>query len=518
MNKKTFEQSKSLSMDQYALTVVRALLTQNRHKRQAVFEIFYRKPCTPELDYIIFAGTHFIIEHLNQFHFSNDDLQFIASEIIPNCGQEFLDYLKEFDSNKIELVGLPEGQIVYPNMPILSLKGEIGQLLLVEASMLSILNVCSSAATVGHLYASQAGNIPIVEFGLRRAHGIQSAYYCSLYSTLGGLIGSSNILARKLNKIASYGTMSHAYVTSFSDDYLNTMKESERVFPLFGMTEKMIVEQLIQKRAKLGFKTAKTSELLAFINYFLTFDGSLSALVDTFDVIQSGFPNFLTCASFLREKGFNTFSIRLDSGDLLSDSLKIRKCLKKFDAENKTDLTVLTKIMATNDINLEFLKELKTSPHSLDILGIGTNLTNFKDIKPIGFVFKLVEESGEPRFKITASKFEKLSFPFSKCVFKINLKNNKNAFLILLENEIIEKGNKEAYVFNAKIGKFELLIFSILDFEKISNKIEMNYTLDNCDFAERVKKTLESENTEVKTVEFVVFSSQIIDFILKELI
>lgn len=501
-------------MDQYALTVLQALHSQNRHSKQSTFEIFYRKPCSPEIDFLIFGGTSFVVQHIREFRLSSADIAFIKERILPTASDELLDYLRSLDHNRLKLTGLPEGTAVYPHMPILTITGEIGHILLIEAAVLAIFNVCSSAATVGFIYSLNAGGRPVVEFGLRRAHGTQSGYLCSLYSSLSGLAGTSNVVANRVNNIRTFGTMSHAYITAFDADMLEGLLKSQKPIDKFGMTEGEFFAEIVLLRQRFGFLDTNTAELIAFSNFAITFSKPFSVLVDTFNVLKSGIPNFLICAHFLAQRGFGEFSVRLDSGDLIELSIRAKEAFESHDKAHQTAIAANTKIMGTNDINLEFLREVARRPNKLDIFGIGTNLSNFRDIRPIGFVFKLVEAEGVPKFKVTENGLEKASLPWHKTVW-LTSANGRSGYMVTRGSDSLAAGSTEQYLLQPGNKKAELAEFRVETAKQLTRDFPFDYRLDTEDFRSRAAEALKKGLAGEKLFDYVTFSKAIVDPVLE---
>lgn len=340
-----------------------------------------------------------------------------------------------------------EGSIVFPREPLIRIEGPlvIGQLL--ETTLLNLINFPSLVATCAARMRLAAGqNKTLFEFGLRRAQGPDGGLSASKYAYIGGFNGTSNVLAGKLFGIDVTGTHAHAYVMAHID--LNDLY-TRLIYNEFTKCEIDFVDLVMEIRVKLDFKTTNLGELAAFIEYAQAFPTSFLALVDTYDTLQSGVPNFICVAIALLEIGYEPRGIRLDSGDLAYLSKETRKMFLKFEkyyleintntnitksfvsnleqqqhqaisVHNKGHTGFLSKlvIVASNDINEKVIRSLNEETHEIDTFGIGTHLVTCYEQPALGCVYKLVEINKTPRIKLSQN-VEKLVIPGCKCVYRL---------------------------------------------------------------------------------------------------
>jgi nicotinate phosphoribosyltransferase len=195
-----------------------------------------------------------------------------------------------------------------------------------------------------------------------------------------------------------------------------------------------LVTRVIELRKKLGYQNTNDGELASFIAYAQAFPSGFLALVDTYDSISSGVPNFIVVAVALSEAGFAPLGIRLDSGDLAYLSREARRMID--DVAKKTGANISpSKIIASNDINEEVLLSLEQQGHAIDIFGIGTHLVTCQAQPALGCVYKLVEIDGSPRIKLS-QQVEKVTIPGKKDVYRLYGANQTAlADIMVLEGE-----------------------------------------------------------------------------------
>lgn len=257
----------------------------------------------------------------------------------------------------------------------------------------------------------------LLEFGLRRAQGPDGGLSASKYAYIGGFDGTSHVLAGKLFGINVRGTHAHSFVMSYTGfENLLTTTIATANNP---QVQVEFVELVLQKRKLLNYEKTNDSELAAFIAYAQSFPRGVVALIDTYDTLSSGVPNFICVALALHDLGYKAIGIRLDSGDLAYLSTAARKLFAEVDAKFvKAPLLVNCNIAASNDINEEVLLSLNRQGHEIDTFGIGTHLVTCQQQPALGCVFKLVEINGKPRIKLS-QEAEKLVIPTKKKVFRL---------------------------------------------------------------------------------------------------
>ena len=248
-----------------------------------------------------------------------------------------------------------------------------------------------------------------LEFGLRRAQGPDGAMSASRYSYLGGFNGTSNVLAGKTFGIAIRGTHAHAFVSAFDGPEQlksHALGDCENFWDL-----------VLQIREKMPYRASNTGELASFVAYAQAFPGNFNALVDTYDSLKSGIPNFLAVAVGLHRLGYRAKGIRLDSGDLAFLSVRAREMFAEIGNIFDIDLSYLV-IVASNDINESVLAALEEQGHSIDSFGIGTNLVTCQAQPALGMVYKLVQINGKPVIKIS-NEVNKVTIPGKKRVYRL---------------------------------------------------------------------------------------------------
>ncbi|GBG26303.1 Nicotinate phosphoribosyltransferase [Hondaea fermentalgiana] len=391
-----------LLTDMYQVTMCYAYWKANRHEEHAVFELFFRKnPFQGE--FTLFCGLEEVLRFVSSFEFSKSDIEYLET-VLPNCDPKFLEWLADVDTSKVTLHSMEEGSVVFPRLPLIRVEGPLGICQLLETTLLNLTNFSSLIATNAQRMRLAAGaDKKLLEFGLRRAQGPDGAMTASRYACVGGFDGTSNLLAGKLFNVGVAGTHAHAFVSSFRTvaDLASTKMGDEEFW-----------EDVEKKREELGFTNTNTSELVAFVAYAQAFPDSFLALVDTYDTLHSGVPNFICVALVLRDKfQRKPVGIRLDSGDLSYLSRQARQMFKKYGLEKAI-------IVASNDINEDVLQSLSKQGHEIDSFGIGTNLVTCQAQPALGMVYKLVECNGQPCVKLS-NEFEKTTLPGKKRVYRL---------------------------------------------------------------------------------------------------
>jgi len=395
--------------DFYQLTMVYAYWKGMRHNDHSVFELFFRKnPFQGE--FTIFAGLSECIRFITNFRITENDVAFIKTRMPSETSQDFFDYLLGLDCSDVIVHSMAEGTVVFPRTPLMRIEGPLGICQLLESTLLNLTNFPSLIATNAARMRLAAGEDKILlEFGLRRAQGPDGAMSASRYAYMGGFDATSNVAAAQAFGIDVKGTHAHSFVSAFEgpeqlqDRSLGECKDFWAV--------------AAEKRAQLKYPAANIGELAAFVAYAQAFPDDFNALVDTYDSLKSGIPNFLAVAVALHELGYHARGIRLDSGDLAYLSVKTREMFADAAKQFGIDLSYL-QIVASNDINESVLASLDEQGHSIDIFGIGTNLVTCQAQPALGMVYKLVEINGKPAIKLSI-EFKKVTIPGKKHVFRL---------------------------------------------------------------------------------------------------
>lgn len=373
--KQLYRPSLGLLTDLYQLTMGYGYWKKGIHERKAIFNLFFRN--NPfESGYTIAAGLEPAIEFLTSLQFEESDIQYL-SRLTGNDGEalfenDFLEYLGTLKIS-LDVEAIPEGTLVFPFEPLLKVRGNLLESQLVESALLNIVNFQSLVATKTARIKRAAGSMPIMEFGLRRAQGIDGAISASRAAFIGGASSTSNVLAGKLFNIPVKGTHAHSWVMAF------------------------------------------TSELEAFKSYAEVMSNNCVLLVDTYDVAQ-GVEHAIEVAHLLREKGKKLIGVRIDSGDLAYYSQLARKMLDKAGFPE-------TIIIASNDIDEHIMRSLQEQDARLDSVGVGTRLVTAYDQPALGGVYKLSaieDENGQwqDTIKLSAQRI-KVNIPGDQNVRRV---------------------------------------------------------------------------------------------------
>jgi nicotinate phosphoribosyltransferase len=333
--------SLALLTDLYQLTMACGYWKAGVADREAVFHLVFRRAPFGG-GYAIASGIAPALEYLQRLRFSADDLAYLATlrdgEDQPLLPQGFLDYLDGFRF-ACTVDAVPEGSCVFAHEPILRVTGPIAHGQLVETALLAIINFETLIATKASRVVQAARGAPVIEFGLRRAQGIDGGVSASRAAYIGGCAATSNVLAGKLFDIPVRGTHAHSWVMFHGD------------------------------------------ELAAFRAYADAMPGNCTLLVDTFDSLD-GVRHAITIGHELRAGGHELAGIRLDSGDLAHLSIEARRML---DAAGFPD----AKIVASNDLDEVVIGSLFEQGARIDTFGVGTRLVTAFDQPALGGIYKL---------------------------------------------------------------------------------------------------------------------------------
>ncbi|XP_062411915.1 nicotinate phosphoribosyltransferase isoform X1 [Sardina pilchardus] len=407
--------------DLYQFTMAYAYWRAGRHNEHAVFELFFRE--NPfDGGFSLFAGLTDCLLFLRNFHFSEEDIEYLQTVLPPDTDPTFFSFLTTLDCSAVSISSVPEGSTVFARVPLLEVSGPLAVVQLLETSLLCLVNyaslVCSNAAR----FRLAAGpKLKLVELGLRRAQGPDGGLSASRYSHIGGFDATSNVMAGRLFGVPVSGTMAHSYVTSFS-----SLKEVwPRVMMPSGGGERVDVVALTIGWLKqicqlLGVKSEHVheGELTAFLSYGIAYPQNFLPVIDTYSVKSSGLPCFCAVALTLCELGYQPVGVRLDSGDLCKLSVEVRsvfhECCNHFGVKQFLSLI----IVGSNGVSEQSLGDLKKKQSEIDMMGVGTHLVTCTHQPSLGCVYKLVEVSGQPKNKFTEDP-QKTTLPGSKNVYRL---------------------------------------------------------------------------------------------------
>jgi len=379
----------NLLMDFYELTMANGYFKQNHHEQEAVFDVFFRS--VPDYGgYAIFAGLEQVVEYIKDLSFSDDEIKYLRNKGFFDEG--FLNYLKTFKFS-CDVYSFEEGTPIFPNEPIMVVKGPIIQCQLIETMILLTINHQSLIATKTSRIVLAAQGRSVLEFGARRAHGYDASIYGARAAYIAGAIGTSNTYADFKYGIPAIGTMAHSFIQSYPTEYE------------------------------------------AFKAYALTYPDQTVLLVDTYHTIKSGLPNAIRIhKEILEPMGKRLKGIRLDSGDLAYLSIKARAMLDDAGLKDTT-------ITVSNSLDEFLIRDLIHQGAKIDAFGVGERLVTAKSESVFGGVFKLVayETDGilEPKIKLSENPI-KTTLPGFKQVYRIFQNGMAKADIITLFDEVIE--------------------------------------------------------------------------------
>lgn len=359
LTKDLYRSSLALLTDFYQLTMAYGYWKNDLAERDSVFHLFFRSNPFGG-GFAISSGLEYIIDYLQNFSFDQSDLAYLStlqsSSGNPLFDPGFLDYLSRL-SFSCDLDAMPEGTAAFPHEPILRIKGPIIQCQLLETPLLNMINFQTLIATKSARINLSAKGEPVLEFGLRRAQGIDGALSASRAAYIGGCTSTSNVLAGKLFGIPVAGTHAHSWILTFG------------------------------------------SELEAFKAYAHAFPENCIFLVDTYDSLQ-GIIHAIEVGNLLRENGKKMIGIRIDSGDLAYISQQARKLLDEAGFED-------AQIVASNDLDENLVQSLKNQDARITTWGIGTKLATAYDQPALGGVYKMSaiqDKAGQWKYKIKLSE------------------------------------------------------------------------------------------------------------------
>lgn len=395
----------TMVMDLYELTMANGYFNGGDKESRVAFDVFYRK--NPDRGgFAIFAGLEQIVEYIENLHFSKEDVEYLRSLNI--FTEDFLQYLSEFKFQG-DVYAFPEGTIMYPNEPILTVVAPLIDAQLVETAILAQINHQSLVATKTSRIVKAAEGKSVSDFGARRAHNMDAAVYGARASYIGGASGTATVLAGQMFGIPVSGTMAHSWVMYYKDEFT------------------------------------------AFKNYAKNYPDNTVLLVDTYDTIKSGIPNAIRVAKeVLEPMGKRLKGIRIDSGDLAYQSIKVRDMLDKAGLED-------CKIIVSNSLDEHTISSLNMQKARIDGYGVGERLitgasSDYSDetLSLLGAVYKIaaVEENGkfEPRIKISGS-VEKITNPGLKKVYRVYDQSGKaKADLIARADEEVDLSGEFRFV------------------------------------------------------------------------
>ena len=350
--------SLALLTDLYQLTMAYGYWKLDRAEQRAAFHLYFRRPPFAG-GYAIAAGLGPALDYLASFRFDESDIEYLQT-LVGNDGKplfeaEFLGYLKQLRLT-CDLDAMEEGTVAFGQEPMLRVCGPILECQILETALLNIVNFQTLVATKAARICHAARGEPVLEFGLRRAQGVDGGLSATRAAYIGGCAATSNVLAGKHFGIPVRGTHAHSWVMSFDD-------EEE-----------------------------------AFERYAEVMPNNCVFLVDTYDTFD-GVRRAVDMGKKLRQRGHKMIGIRLDSGDLAYLSIEARRILDEAGFSE-------ARIFASNDLDEKIIESLKSQDAKINVWGVGTRLATAFDQPALGGVYKLTaledaEGQWQPRIKLS---------------------------------------------------------------------------------------------------------------------
>jgi nicotinate phosphoribosyltransferase len=388
----------TLLTDLYQLTMVGGYHLLGKSQQQANFDFSFRK-IPDEGGFCVAAGLEQLIDYILDLHFELEDIEYLKSlNLFP---PEVLKFFRELRFTG-DLYAVPEGTLVFPQEPIIRVTAPLSEAQFIETALLNILNFQTLIATKAARVCIAAGTDPVIEFGVRRAHGPDGGLSASRAAFIGGARATSNLMAGKIYGIPVRGTVAHSWIESFS------------------------------------------SELESFQSYAQIYPKNVVLLVDTYDTLRSGVPNAIKVGNELRATGgADLLGIRLDSGDLTFLSREARKLLDEAGFDR-------TQILGSSDLDEWLIESIKKQGAEIDLWGVGTRMVTSYSCPALGGVYKLsaIVEDGEMRPKLKVSDdLEKTTNPGIKKVVRFfDEKNFMRGDVLFFEDETLpEKQPVQAF-------------------------------------------------------------------------
>jgi nicotinate phosphoribosyltransferase len=446
-----------LHTDFYQITITRMYFEQGRQDEPAVFDLFYRKqPFRGSI--CVFAGLADALQYIQSYRFTESELEYVR-ENLPGVSEGFIQYLRAIDLRKLTIRAIPEGTVVFPREPLLSIQGPIAYCQLIETPLLNFINYATLMTTNALRFRLRAGDEAILmEFGLRRAQGPNGALSASKYAYMGTFNSTSNVQAGHRFQIPIAGTVAHSFITS----YHNIAQLTSRTIPHKETGEPIDLWEAAHTALAAGDFHTNQGELVAFVAQAQTFPNNFLTLADTYDTLKSGVPNFLAVAYGLHLAGYQGKGIRLDSGDLSYLSKGTRQLYREFAERHKIPNAANFLIAASNDINEEELIKLKEKGHEINSYGIGTHLVTCQKQPALGGVYKLVDIGGLARIKVSET-VDKTVLPGQKTLWRLYDETGKEvADYLTLHMEEVGPGDLVGYFAYGGVGELKVSVASAL--------------------------------------------------------
>ena len=434
-------------MDFYELTMSNGYFVKGMKDKKVVFDMFYRR--NPEDGgFVIFAGLEQLVEYIRNLSFSKEDIEYLRGRNM--FDEAFLEYLEKFKFTG-DIYAVPEGTIVYPNTPLVTVVAPLIDAQLIETMLLLTVNHQSLIATKANRIVRAAGKASVMEFGARRAQGSDAAIYGARACYIGGVGATATTISDEMFGVKAVGTMAHSFVQFFDSEYE------------------------------------------AFKAYAEVYPDNCILLIDTYNVLESGIKNAIKVAKeVLEPMGKRLKGIRIDSGDLAYLTKKVRKILDDAGCED-------CQIVVSNSIDEYLITSLNEQGARIDSYGVGERMITAKSEPVFGGVYKLAaveKEDGsfEPKIKISEN-VEKITNPGFKSLWRIYDKDSGYgiADVITMADEVID--DSRPYPYMDEIKPWKRRSFTNFKCEKLQKQIfkngELVYELPSLkEIQEKVKTQL----------------------------
>lgn len=456
--------------DKYQYTMSKVHFRTGKSKEKAIFNYFFRKAPDNNGWAIVSGVTEVLqlISIMNNDSYSYEEKYQLFNKIFKNEDYDFVEELckLKFTGN---IYSMREGEIVFPNEPIIIIEAPLVEAQILETPILSIMNHQCNIATKASRVVRAAKGIPVSSFGSRRAHGPWASILGDKAAFIGGCSSGSNIMTDNLFDVPCTGTMAHAFIESY-------------------------------------LPAGKQGEYLAFHD-FIKYNGEKNPnilLIDTYNVLKCGIKNAIKVfEEFKLEERFlqtgQTYGIRLDSGDLAYLSKKCREELDKAGFVN-------AKISVTNGLDEYLIKDLLEQGAKIDMFGVGDAIATSKHNPCFGGVYKLSQISGTPTIKLSEDTIKVINPGFQQ-VYRIYENNEAKADLICLRNNDKNaeqlKNNEDITIF-AEFDKRQKTTFLSQQYSckellhKVVSEGEINYSYSSIESANYNKEVLNTISEEHK--------------------
>ncbi len=422
---KFIEDNRNLTMlmDFYELTMSNGYFVKGYKEKKVVFDMFYRRN-PDEGGFVICAGLEQLVNYIQNFSFTESDIEYLRSRNMFDEG--FLEYLKGFKF-KGDIYAVPEGTIVYPNTPLVTVVAPLIDAQLIETMLLLTINHQSLIATKANRIVRAAGKASIMEFGARRAQGSDAAIYGARACYIGGVGATATAISDEMFGVPAVGTMAHSFVQFFDNEFE------------------------------------------AFKAYAEVYPDACILLIDTYNVLESGIHNAIRVAKeVLEPMGKRLAGIRIDSGDLAYLTKRVRRILDDAGCQD-------CKIVVSNSIDEYLITSLNEQGARIDSYGVGERMITAKSEPVFGGVYKLAavereDGSFEPKIKISEN-VEKITNPGFKSLWRIYDKESGYgiADVVTLADEVINPD--EPYPYMDEIKPWKRRSFTNFTCEKLQKQI-----------------------------------------------